>query len=144
MPPRTRAPKVTEPEPEAAANGSRSKLDNLQRYLEKDPTPVLSDYIEWFGYNVADPDKLSSDKLIELAVTFYGEFQGSDFNKDRRAARRAEREAAAPAEEEPEPAKPAARGRGARTAAKPAAATATPAKRGRKPAAKPASAAAVY
>ena len=142
MPPRRTKPATPAPEV-AEANGSASKLDNVQKYLDRDNTPTLADYAEWFGVNVVDPTQIDADRLIGLAVTFYGEFQASDFNRDQKAARKAEREVAQP-EAEPEPEKPAARGRGARTAAKPAAAK--PA--GRKPAAKPAasgtSGAAVY
>lgn len=146
---KTMPPKRTRqaaPEPEVVEqNGSASKLDNVQKYLDRDNTPTLADYAEWFEANVVDPTTISADRLIGLAVTFYGEFQASDFNRDRKAERKAEREAAAPAEE-PEPAKPAGRGR---AAAKPAAAKPAAAKpaagRPRGRAAKPAtSGAAVY
>lgn len=137
---KTMPPKRTRqaaPEPETVEqNGSTSKLDNVQKYLDRDNTPTLADYAEWFTENVVDPTQVDADRLMGLAVTFYGEFQASDFNRERKAERKAERAAAAPAEEEPEPepAKPAARGRGARTAAKPAAgkpAAAKPRGRGR-------------
>ena len=148
MPPRrTKPAAVTEPEP--AENGSTSKLDRLEKYLTGNITPTLTDYVTWFGENVTDPDKLDSERLIALAVTFYGEFQASDFNKDQKAARKAERETRAAsngdAEEPAEPAAPArGRGRGARSqpaAAKPAT-SGRP--RGRKPAAAGKSGAAVY
>jgi hypothetical protein len=145
MPPRRTRQTAPAPEPEVAeANGSASKLDNVQKYLDRDNTPTLADYAEWFGQNVVDPTQIDVDRLIGLAVTFYGEFQASDFNREQKAARKAEREQAAEPEAETEPAKP--RGRGA---AKPAAgkpATTKPA--GRKPAGKSrataASGAAVY
>jgi hypothetical protein len=144
MPPRKGRQAAPEPVVEETANGA-SKLDNVQKYLDRDNTPTLADYAEWFDTNVVDPSTVAADRLIGLAVTFYGEFQASDFNRDRKAERKAEREAAAPAEE-PEPAKPAGRARGAGkpAAAKPAAAKPA-ARAGRGRAAKPAtSGAAVY
>jgi hypothetical protein len=134
MPPRTRTASKTKPVA-AEENGSRSKLDNLEKYLNRDFTPVMADYVEWFTANVGDPDQLASDRLIVLAVNFYSEFQASDFNRERREERRAAREQAA--EPEPEPAKATTRrGRGRpAAAAKPAAA-----KPGRKPGRKPAAA----
>jgi len=145
MPPvkRGRAkPAVQEPE----ANGSTSKLDNVEKYMTGNITPTLTDYATWFASEVTDPDKLDSERLIAMAVTFYGEFQASDFNKDQKAARKEARETRATAngDDADEPAKPAARGRGSRAAAsKPA--TGKPAGRpGRKPAAARSSGAAVY
>lgn len=148
MPPRKRpAAKPAEVKPEVeetAANGSRSKLDNLQKYLEKDLTPTMQDYVQWFVENVADPEDLVSDRLIALAVNFYSEFQGSDFNIERREARRAARNGDVEAEEA-ESEQPTKGRRGTRGAAKPAAAVPA-AGRGRgKPAGKASSSkAAVY
>jgi hypothetical protein len=153
MPPRRRPAQTKQPEPEVeeTGNGSTSKLDRLDKYLTGNITPTLTDYVEWFGANVTDPDKLDSERLIALAVTFYGEFQASDFNKDRKAERKAARETRAAsngdndADEPAEAAAPArGRGRGARSqpaAAKPAATGRRP---GRKPAAAAKTGAAVY
>jgi hypothetical protein len=144
MPPR-RTNRQAAPAPEPEEVVGTSKLDNVQKYLNANNTPTLADYAEWFTDNVADPTQVAADRLIGLAVTFYGEFQASDFNKERKAERKAEREASnGQAEPEPEPARPAARGRGAR-AAKPAAGKpAAPAKPARGRAAAKPSTAAVY
>lgn len=144
MPPR-RTNRQAAPAPEPEEVVGTSKLDNVQKYLNANNTPTLADYAEWFTDNVADPTQVAADRLIGLAVTFYGEFQASDFNKERKAERKAEREASnGQAEQEPEPARPAARGRGAR-AAKPAAGKpAAPAKPARGRAAAKPSTAAVY
>jgi hypothetical protein len=152
MPPRKNAGRkpAAAPEPEVEETpASTSKLDRLEKYLEGNITPTLTDYAEWFGDNVADPDQLDTDRLIALAVTFYSEFQASDFNRERRAARKEQREQRASAngsdgdEEEAEPAQPRTRGRGARGAAKPAAGKPA-AKAGSKPAQRGRSRAAVY
>ena len=142
MPPR-RTNRQPAPAPEPEETVSASKLDNVQKYLDKNITPTLADYVVWFTENVTDPEQLEVDRLIALAITFYGEFQASDFNREQREARKAAREASN-GQAEPEPAQPATRGRGARAAAKPAAAKPA-AKAGRPRAAKPAqSTAAVY
>ena len=99
------------PEPEPEANG---QVD-FQKYLDKDLSPTMSDYVEWFEDNVAALEDVPVDKLLVLGSSLYPHFQKSDFNIERREARRAER---APAPE-PEPAKPAARGGRSRRAAAP-------------------------
>jgi hypothetical protein len=145
MPPRRTQRNAPPPPPEPEANGSTSKLDQVQKYLTKNITPTLQDYAEWFEQNVADPTTLDVDRLIALAVTFYGEFQASDFNRDQKAARKAERErATADGQDEPEPATATRARRGTRTAAAPAPAKPAGRSRGAR-AAKPAtSGAAVY
>jgi hypothetical protein len=143
MPPRGRKPNP-KPDPEPEQNG---EVD-LAKYLTRDLTATMQDYVEWFEENVAPLADLRRDlpRILYLGVTLYSHFQKSDFNVERREERRAERASAR--EPEPEPAsarrgrgKPAAangtsaRGTRGRTAAKPAAA-AKPATRGRgKPAA---------
>jgi hypothetical protein len=102
------------PEPEPEQNG---EVD-FQRYLDKDLTPTMQDYVEWFEDNVATLEDVPLDKLLTLGIYTYSYFQKSDFNIQRREARRASR---APAPEpEPEPAKPAGRGRPRGRAAAPA------------------------
>jgi hypothetical protein len=112
---------------------------DYQFYIDKDLTATMRDYVEWFEKNVSKLNKLDEDKILTLGVSLYSHFQKSDFNVDRREARRAEREAAAEAPPEPEPAAPA-RGRGRRAPAATAPANAAPARsgrpaRGRRPAA---------
>jgi len=93
------------PEPEPEQNG---EVD-FQRYIDKDLSPTMSDYVEWFEENVSSLDDLPVDKILTLGSSLYGHFQKSEFNISRREERRASR---APAPEpEPEPAKPAGRGR---------------------------------
>jgi hypothetical protein len=114
MPPakgRRAAATIQPPTPDPEENG---QVD-FQRYLDKDLSPTMADYVEWFEDNVAALEDVPVDKLLALGSSLYPHFQKSDFNVERREARRAER---APAPE-PEPAKPAARGR--RRAAAPAA-----------------------
>jgi hypothetical protein len=150
MPPRKRPAAKPAPEPvvEETGNGATSKLDRLDKYLTGNITPTLTDYVEWFGANVADPDKLDSERLIALAVTFYGEFQASDFNKDRKAERKEARETRAASNGDAEADEPAeaapARRRGARSAAKSAAAKPAAGRPARKRAAASTSGAAVY
>jgi hypothetical protein len=128
MPPkRTRA---AAPEPEVAeANGDAV---DFKKYLTKPISPTMSDFAEWMDQEVPGWDKVEVDRILVIGVTLYSHFQKSQFNIDRREARRAEREAAAP---EPEPAAPARSGRGrSRTApapSKPAAAKSAPRASGR-------------
>jgi hypothetical protein len=88
------------PEPE---NG---QVD-YEAYLNKPLSATMEDYAQWFRDNVGEPDDIESDKLLALGSSLYPHFQRSDFNQERRAARRAAREADAA----PEP-EPAATGRG--------------------------------
>jgi hypothetical protein len=96
------------PEPEPEANG---QVD-FQKYLDKDLSPTMADYVTWFEDNVAALEDVPIDKLLALGSSLYPHFQKSDFNIERRESRRVERTP----EPEPEPAKPA-RGRPRRTAA---------------------------
>jgi len=104
------------PAPEPEENG---QVD-FQKYLDKDPTPTMVDYVTWFEENVADLNDVEPDRLLVLGASMYGHFQRSDFNQERREERRTARAASRPAPEpEPEPEPPAkpARGRPRRTAA---------------------------
>jgi hypothetical protein len=93
------------PEPEPEQNGEF----DYQRYLDKDLSPTMADYVTWYEENVAALEDVPVDKLLTSGVYLYGHFQKSDFNIQQREARRAAR---APAPEpEPEPVKPAGRGR---------------------------------
>jgi hypothetical protein len=115
MPPAKGRRAATAPPPpaEPEANG---QVD-FQKYISKDLSPTMADYVEWFEQEVASLDDIPVDKILVLGVSLYGHFQKSDFNIDRREARRANR---APAPEpEPEPAKPARGGRGRSRAAAP-------------------------
>jgi hypothetical protein len=96
------------PAPDPEENG---QVD-FQRYLDKDLSPTMVDYVEWFEDNVAALEDVPVDKLLVLGSSLYPHFQKSDFNIERREARKAER---AP-EPEPEPVKPA-RGRPRKNAA---------------------------
>jgi hypothetical protein len=116
MPPakgRRAAAAAAPPAPDPEENGAV----DYQKYLDKDLSPTMSDYVEWFEDNVANLDDVPVDKLLVLGSSLYPHFQKSDFNIERREARRVER---APAPEpEPEPAKPARGGRSRRAAAAP-------------------------
>lgn len=94
------------PEPEPEQNGDF----DYQRYLDKDLTPTMQDYVTWYEDNVAALEDVPVDKLVASAVYLYGHFQKSDFNISQREARRNARVPREP-EPEPEPAKPAGRGR---------------------------------
>jgi hypothetical protein len=137
MPPsrtRTRTRPAQPPaEPEVnESNGEAPDQDAIiDRYLTKALTFTQSDFIEWFDANVTDHvalGKTDPDRLMILANQTYGMFQQSDFNRDRKAERKAEREQAAAAETEPEPTPAPARAGARRGRGKPAtAATAEPA-----------------
>jgi hypothetical protein len=123
-----RAAQVAPPEPDPEENG---QID-FQRYLDKDLSPTMTDYVTWFEDNVAALEDVPVDKLLSLGSALYPHFQKSDFNINQREARKSERAAPEP-EPEPEPARPA-RGRPRKTAATaPAtpAPAAAPVKRGR-------------
>jgi hypothetical protein len=148
MPPTARGRRSTAPppapEPEPESNG----VVDFQRYLDRDITPTMTDFVTWFEDNVAALEDVPIDKLLTLGPTLYGHFQRSDFNRSQREARRAERGNGREPEPEPEPEPaPARRGRGrpaaaakaapARSApAKPAPEPAAPARRGRRSASK--------
>jgi hypothetical protein len=117
MPPTTRGRRSTTrpapaPEPEPEQNG---EVD-FQRYIDKDLSPTMQDFVTWFEDNVASLDDLPVDKILTVGINTYAHFQKSDFNVQRREERRAARQAAQP-EPEPEPAKPSGRGRPRRAAA---------------------------
>jgi len=114
MPPKRTSTRQATPEPEAPANGEV----NLQKYVTKDFSPTMADYITWMDEALPGWDKLEVDRILVLGVQAYSDFQKSDFNIQRRAERRAEREQGAA---DPEPAAPATRTR--RASAKPAPAT---------------------
>jgi hypothetical protein len=122
MPPRKA--RTAAPEPEVAEQNG-GEVD-FQKYLTKPLSATMTDYVEWFEANVGNLDKIEVDRILVLGTTMYSHFQRSDFNIERREARRAEREEAAP---EPEVAAPARSGRARSTAkatpAKPATATRT-------------------
>jgi hypothetical protein len=88
---------------------------DFQRYLDKDLSPTMADFVTWFEDNVASLDDVPVDKILTLGAGLYGHFQRSEFNVERREARRAARTPAP--DPEPEPAKPSGRGRPRRTAA---------------------------
>jgi hypothetical protein len=131
MPPTARGRRSTAPppapEPEPESNG----VVDFQRYLDKDLTPTMQDFVVWFEENVAELEDVPIDKLLTLGPRLYGQFQRSDFNRSQREARRSERAERRRPEPEPEPEPepaPARRGRG-RPAAKAAAAPARSAAR---------------
>jgi len=137
MPPkRTRNTRQADPEPEAPANG---EVD-LQKYVTKDFSATMADYVTWMDENVPGWDKMEVDRILVLGVQLYSHFQKSDFNIERRAERRAERDQGAA---EPEPAAPATRTRSTRAKPAPASTGRAGARSGRaagngKPPAKPA------
>jgi hypothetical protein len=123
-----RAAQVAPPEPEPEENGT---ID-FQRYLDKDLSPTMTDYVTWFEENVAALEDVPVDKLLSLGSAMYPHFQKSEFNITQREARRSERARPEP-EPEPEPVKPT-RGRPRKTAAAAPSApepAAAPARRGR-------------
>lgn len=105
MPPRGRKP-APAPEPETA-----EEAEDFSRYLEKDLSPTMTDFVVWFENNVADLSELDTDRILALGTTLYPKFQKSQFNIDQREARRAAREAGNGSEPEEEAAQPV-RGRG--------------------------------
>jgi len=130
------------PEPEPEQNG---EVADFQRYLDKDFSPTMQDFITWFEDNVANLDDLEPDRILILSLNTYGYFQRSDFNIQRRAERRQARAAAREPEPEPEPVRPARSGRPRGRAAAPAPEPEpAPARRGRGRAAARAGAEAPY
>lgn len=135
MPPRKT--RQAAPEPETASQNGDAV--DFAKFVTKDLTPKMLDYVEWFEANVSGLDSLEVDRILALGVSMYKYFQTSDFNVERTEQRRAEREAATEPASEPEVAAPARSAR-ARSAAKPAAAKPAPAKpAGRTATTKPAS-----
>jgi len=135
MPPRGRT-KVAEPA-EVEEEIEEAPEKDFTAYREKNLTPTMRDFTTWIIDNVYEGDedafgKTEPERLVALGPTLYHDFQRSDFNKEQKAARKAERAAGngAPeeeAEETEETPKPA---RTTRTAGK-APAKAAPARRGR-------------
>jgi hypothetical protein len=126
-----RSAPVAPPEPEPEENG---QVD-FQKYLDKDLSPTMADYVTWFEDNVAALEDVPIDKLLALGSSLYPHFQKSEFNISRRDARRGERaarESEPEPEPEPEPA-PVRRGRGRppKAAAAPPPPAPAPARRGR-------------
>jgi hypothetical protein len=120
---------VAEPEVDETEDG----VKDYTIYAEKDPTPTMQDFADWLIEEVGLEFKSSQheDEFrtgVRLGGTLRMEFQRSDFNKERKAERRAARAEENGADEvdetEEAPAKPA-RGR---QAAKAGAAKAGPTK----------------
>jgi hypothetical protein len=119
---------------------------DYQKYVDKPFSPTMADYVEWFEQNVASLDDLDVDRILVLGVSMYSHFQKSDFNIDRRDARRAEREqtrANGDADEDEDEPPARTRTRAAKTSAKPATARsgrsgATSGRSAKAPAGKPA------
>lgn len=124
MPPRGRKAAAAEvaPEPEV------DETDPLLKHLTKDLSATMEDYVDWLEQEYPELLKEGWDRIAVFAVYAYPTFQKSDFNIERRSARKAERAASAPAAEEPEPETeaPARRGRKAAAPAKAAAKPAPP------------------
>lgn len=132
MPARAKRAATRAPEPEVE-EVEESEINPLLRHLEKDYSPTMSDFVEWFEENVADFADLDPDRILVVGVYAYPYFQRSEFNQERKAERKAARGAAEP-EEEAEEEKPA---RATRTAKAPARKAAS---NGRTAAAKPSAA----
>jgi len=143
MPPAKGRRSTTAAKPAPAPEPSQNGEVDYQKYLDKDISPTMSDYIEWFEENVAALEDVPVDKLFVLGSSMYGHFQKSEMNITRREARRAARQPAP--EPEPEPAKPAGRARHGRSAPAPEPEPApAPARRGRGRIARAATAEAPY
>jgi hypothetical protein len=140
MPPRTKSRKQAAPEPETTApNG---EVD-YQKYIGKDLSATMEDYVTWFEDNVISLEELELDKILTLGVQLYGHFQKSDFNVSQREARKDAREATrAAAQEDEDETEDEAPARTRRGSAKPAPARsgARSARSGKAPAAKSGSA----
>jgi hypothetical protein len=116
MPPK-RTTRKADPEPEAPANG---EVD-LQKYVTKDFSATMADYVTWMDDNVPGWDKMEVDRILVLGVQLYSHFQKSDFNIQRRAERKADRAQGGSEPEEDEA--PAPRTRTRKAPAKPATAS---------------------
>jgi hypothetical protein len=115
-----RRAQVAEPEPEEDLEEKDYTV-----YADKEITATMVDFHEWL-------EEVTGAKLdlrsVALGGTLRMEFQKSDFNRERRAERQAERAEGNGAAEEPAE-KPAARaGKGRTASARPAAPAATPAR----------------
>ncbi len=67
-------------------------------YATKPLTPTMQDFAEWLEANVGDLGKMEADRLVALGPTLYHDFQASDFNRERKAERRAAKETESMAE----------------------------------------------
>jgi hypothetical protein len=101
---------------------------DITGYVDKAPTAKMEDYHEWL--EAALDTKIDKQSMF-LGVTLYPDFQRSEFNRNRTAARREARQAANGAEDEAPAPKTARRGRPAAAAKEPKAAAAKTPKRGR-------------
>jgi hypothetical protein len=117
---------VTEPEVDET-----DEAPDYTVYADKDITPTMEDFHEWLEQEVGIELDLRS---VALGGTLRMEFQKSQFNKDRRAQRQAERAAGNGASENEDEAPTPRRGRG-KAAAEPKDETPAPARRGRQAAA---------
>jgi hypothetical protein len=66
-------------------------------YATKAITPTMSDFHEWLNDEVGDLSEMDTERIVALAGTLRMEFQRSQFCKDRRAERQAQRAKPAPA-----------------------------------------------
>jgi hypothetical protein len=117
MPPKRNRSRQADPEPETASQNGEV---DFQKYVQKPFSPTMTDYVEWFEQNVASLDELEVDRILVLGVTMYSHFQKSDFNIQRREARRADREQTRATDEDEEAPEPQTRTRGRAKSAKPA------------------------
>jgi len=81
-----------EPEPEPEESGK-----DFTAYADKEPTATMSDFADWliaevYEDDLGDIDEDSFREAARLGPTLYHYFQASDFNKQRKAERAAERE----------------------------------------------------
>lgn len=85
------------------------------------PNSTSADAAEYYAAKLAEmgvkPESLSFAEVVEVTRQFYPEFQGSDFRKDRLAARKAEKDIARKAAAEKRNADAIARATAARAAA---------------------------
>lgn len=75
--------------------------DKATKLLEKQPSGLHVDFIEWLteeaeGYE-APGDNGDAEKLVQLTVSLWADYQQSDFRKERREAEKAEKAEAAEA-----------------------------------------------
>lgn len=77
----------------AAAAEVEEEATDLTAYLEKDITPTVNDYIDFLVQELGEGAEID-ERSVYYAITLYKYFQGSDFSRERKDARRKEREAA--------------------------------------------------
>jgi hypothetical protein len=78
----------------AAVETETSEERDFSLYATKDLTATQLDFAEWLRDNVGDIDKMDADRVAALGPLCYHAFQASDFNRERKTARTAEREEA--------------------------------------------------